>query len=182
MNASSSPIYIASARKTANFYIDAPSSSGSSSYSPWGSPELSVSYDHRGRLQPFVETEEQRRARVEFMRKREFSRRISAWLADSKSENSESIRKSSSSSSSDCDSLHTIDEDDESSEADMIIYSTSPAPGMRWPVSTPSSYTVTNNAYNNTSGASRPRHLRTSSRTSSFSSLSSISEEDAPCV
>ncbi len=50
-------------------------------YNPWA--EQSVQYDDRGRLQPFVETSEQRRARVEFMRRRDFTRRISAWLQES---------------------------------------------------------------------------------------------------
>lgn len=50
-------------------------------YTPWATP--AVQYDTRGRLQPFVETSEQRRARAEFLRKREFSRRIHAWIQGS---------------------------------------------------------------------------------------------------
>ena len=179
------------------FYVNA---SPQATYSPWSSPELTVQYDHRGRLQPYVETSEQRRARLEFLRKREFSRRISAWLEDSSkpevrpspspgnaeraahtlsscSQTSESSSRTGSlkSSSSDTDSLHTIDEDDE--VEGEVIYSTSPA-ASRWASSpTPASTAITNN---NTNG--RPRALRASSRSSSFSSLSSISEEDAPCV
>ncbi|KAI0688007.1 hypothetical protein BC835DRAFT_1308963 [Cytidiella melzeri] len=166
---------MSSSTKQHNLYVTPfDINANTSVYSPW-SPY--VQYDHRGRLQPYVETSEQRRARLEFLRKREFSRRISAWLEDSsKSESSETDsrpRKSSSSSSSDADSLHTIDEDDEA-EPD-VIYSTSPA-NSRW-ISPPTSAT-TNNTNN-----SRPRHLRASSRTSSFSSLSSISEEDGgQCV
>ncbi|KAI0790288.1 hypothetical protein BC629DRAFT_400017 [Irpex lacteus] len=182
------------------FYIN---SSPAAQYSPWSSPELTVQYDHRGRLQPYVETSEQRRARLEFLRKREFSRRISAWLEDSSSksevrpshlplratqstsltpfrplssQNSESDRDARSgslkSSSSDTDSLHTIDEDEEAEGE--VIYSTSPSVPPRWGAST------TPNG--NTMNGNRPRPLRASSRSSSFSSLSSISEEDAPCV
>ena len=172
------------------FYVNA---SPQATYSPWSSPELTVQYDHRGRLQPYVETSEQRRARLEFLRKREFSRRISAWLEDSSkpevrpspspgnaeraahtlsscSQTSESSSRTGSlkSSSSDTDSLHTIDEDEEAEGE--VIYSTS-QPTSRWGTSASSPNNI-----------SRPRPLRASSRSSSFSSLSSISEEDTACV
>lgn len=65
-------------------------------------------------------------------------------------------------SSSDTDSLHTIDEDDEAEPE--IIYATAPL-GSRW---APPSATLSKTP---------ARHLRASSRTSSMSSLSSISEE-----
>ena len=48
---------------------------------PW--TQSPVAYDPRGRLQPYVESPAQRRARAEFLRKREFSRRIAAWLHES---------------------------------------------------------------------------------------------------
>ena len=48
--------------------------------SSWPRDELSVQYDDRGRLQPFVETAEQRRARQAFLRKGKLSKRISIWL------------------------------------------------------------------------------------------------------
>jgi len=164
--------YIASGRKQGTFHsspLDINSGSAAS-YSPWSTPELSVQYDDRGRLQPFVETAEQRRARMEFLRKRESSRRISAWLEDSsKSDSSDSDRRSNSLrlASSYTDSLHTIDEDDEAENE--VIYSTSPS-NPRWGLQLPSTTTA---------GRTQSRHLRASSRTSSFSSLSSISEEEA---
>ncbi|KAI0092318.1 hypothetical protein BDY19DRAFT_594436 [Irpex rosettiformis] len=65
------------------FSINPASQATTTYYSSWSSADLAVQYDHRGRLQPYVETSEQRRARLEFLRKREFSRRISAWLEDS---------------------------------------------------------------------------------------------------
>ncbi|KIP02185.1 hypothetical protein PHLGIDRAFT_130864 [Phlebiopsis gigantea 11061_1 CR5-6] len=142
---------------SSSFYVSSEHKAGYE-YTPWA--QNTVSYDHRGRLQPFVETEEQRRARSEFMRKREFSRRINAWIQDSTSSNT---------SKSDTDSLRTIDEDEE--DEPEVIYATSP------------SLAAARN--NHWAGASSPptptrplsRHLRASSRTSSRSSLSSISEE-----
>ena len=76
-------LYSTQGRRQPSYYSLELNSAPLASLSSWTPTELSVQYDHRGRLQPFVETSEQRRARVEFLRKREFSRRISAWLADS---------------------------------------------------------------------------------------------------
>ena len=49
----------------------------------WMPTELTVQYDERGRLRPFVETAEQRRARLAFLRKGKLTKRISEWLGDS---------------------------------------------------------------------------------------------------
>lgn len=152
-SSSSAPLYVTPSRKqnVPEFLVPA------LAQSPWAA-QPTVQYDHRGRLQPYVETSEQRRARSEFLRKREFSRRINAWIEGSHSENSVSGTQS----SSDTDSLHTIDEDDEAEPE--IIYATAPL-GSRW---APPSATLSKTP---------ARHLRASSRTSSMSSLSSISEE-----
>lgn len=156
-SSSATPLFIAAPRKQPSPY-DFPMA-----YSPWAAAANTVQYDHRGRLQPFVETSEQRRARAEFLRKREFSRRINAWIQDA----SEGSASPALSRSSDADSLRTIDEDDEADAEPEIIYSTSPA-AARWAPASPP----------NTRPAAS-RHLRASSRTSSMSSLSSISEEEA---
>ncbi|GJE92874.1 hypothetical protein PsYK624_090320 [Phanerochaete sordida] len=157
-SASTTPLYIAAPRRQP---LPSPYDYLAPAASPWAAHNNTVSYDTRGRLQPFVETSEQRRARAEFLRKREFSRRINAWIQDA----AEGPASPALSRSSDTDSLRTIDEDDESEQEPEVIYSTSPC-NARWaPASPPTN---------------RPpsRHLRASSRTSSMSSLSSISEED----
>lgn len=41
-----------------------------------------LQYNDKGRMLPFVETPAQKRERMAFMRKREKSRRVSAWLAE----------------------------------------------------------------------------------------------------
>lgn len=174
-SSSAPPLYMTPGRKSSSGYDYLAPSAG---YTPWANPNT-VQYDHRGRLQPYVETSEQRRARAEFLRKREFSRRINAWIQGSSPEVRPSslfflfrlrcadacgLNQSSGSKSSDTDSLRTIDEDDETEPE--IIYSTSPS-ASRWTAASPPN------------GRPLSRHLRASSRTSSMSSLSSISEEES---
>lgn len=87
-SSSTAPLYMSSSRKqtSANGSIPSPYDylAPTTDYASWATN--TVQYDHRGRLQPFVETSEQRRARAEFLRKREFSRRINAWIEDSSPE------------------------------------------------------------------------------------------------
>ncbi|KAF7792174.1 hypothetical protein EIP86_003204 [Pleurotus ostreatoroseus] len=86
----------------------------------------SPSYDARGRLQPFVESAAQRRARLAFLR-----RGLDAPQATTTSQTQErrpSLTSSPSTSrTSSTSSLRTIDEEDESmSEGDEVIYATAP--------------------------------------------------------
>lgn len=60
------------------------------SYSTNDDIRMSTQYDHRGRLQPFVESPAQHRARRAFLRKRGLSKRISAWLSEASSHSGES--------------------------------------------------------------------------------------------
>ena len=186
------PFHLANQHWTLSMSPDAMSSN------PWSRTELAVQYDERGRLQPFVETAEQRRARIAFLRKGKLSKRISEWLEESSGVNPEvripylkaDPRAADNGASpffvsqqmlidqrslhtpsrrSSSSSLRTIDEEDETEPE--VIYAT-PAP-TRWTAVSPTLFPP------------RPpvHHTRTnsfsslnSSRTSS--SLSSISEED----
>ena len=69
--------------------ISSPSLDVNTTMNPWRDEMPSpVQYDDRGRLQPYVETTEQRRARLAFLRKSsgsstgKLSRRISVWIDD----------------------------------------------------------------------------------------------------
>jgi len=53
--------------------------------SPLMSYTPSIRHDEKGRQIQYVETEVQRRERMEFIRKREWARRVSAWIQESQS-------------------------------------------------------------------------------------------------
>ncbi|KAG0706223.1 hypothetical protein DFH29DRAFT_902737 [Suillus ampliporus] len=52
------------------------------SVSPVTTPVYSPPYDVRGRQQHFVETVRQRRERIEFLKKREWARRVAEWIRE----------------------------------------------------------------------------------------------------
>ncbi|OCH90861.1 hypothetical protein OBBRIDRAFT_803684 [Obba rivulosa] len=53
-------------------------------FTSWESAQpVPVQYDERGRQKKFVESSAQRRERVEFLRRREWTRRIAEWINDS---------------------------------------------------------------------------------------------------
>ena len=89
MNFASSPLYISSPFASSYWTISSPSLDVNTAMNPWRDEMPSpVQYDDRGRLQPYVETTEQRRARLAFLRKSsgsstgKLSRRISVWIDD----------------------------------------------------------------------------------------------------
>lgn len=47
-----------------------------------GTPPHSPPYDVRGRQQQFIETAQQRKARLEFLKKREWARRVAEWIRE----------------------------------------------------------------------------------------------------
>jgi hypothetical protein len=47
---------------------------------PVTTPVYSPPYDVRGRQQHFIETAQQRKERIEFLKKREWARRVAEWI------------------------------------------------------------------------------------------------------
>jgi len=148
-----------------------------SSASRAGSRER-LQYDHRGRLQPYVESTTQKRERVAFLKEREQERRVSEWLDESQSESLRRMSKRPARGTS-MDSVTfpghpgVIEEEEEpESPTSIVIYST--------PMMVPKSPSEEGHWHSHLNMA-RPKSSSSSKRSrrsSSGSSLSSISEED----
>ncbi|KAG2757728.1 hypothetical protein P692DRAFT_20852163 [Suillus brevipes Sb2] len=110
---------------------------------PVATPVYSPPYDVRGRQQHFIETAQQRKERIEFLKKREWARRVAEWIratsarqdvmsfgcsgslaASSPMSDNSSVTRSTASASS--LSLSSSEEEEEP----YVIYSSSPSSSM----------------------------------------------------
>ncbi|KAJ3474007.1 hypothetical protein NLI96_g12700 [Meripilus lineatus] len=142
-----------------------------------------LQYNDKGRMLPFVETPAQKRERMAFMRKREKSRRVSAWLAEATQHRSQTVSSPLEDRGDDPATPRRpepIAEEDESES--YMVYTPSPFTADNVRAHTSSALLV----------AQRPRRVFTGSSSSSIASstasspsrhssrgsLSSISEEE----
>lgn len=142
---------------------------------------LQLQYSDNGRMLPFVETPSQRRERVAFVRKREKSRRVSAWIAEATQQRAQTALPPLDGHGGESTSTirpETIAEEDESES--YMVYSPSPftSDNVRAHTSWSSALLAAQRPRRpNTGGSSSSRTSSSPSRHSSRSSLSSISEE-----
>ncbi|CCM00704.1 uncharacterized protein FIBRA_02744 [Fibroporia radiculosa] len=155
-----------------------------------------VHYDSKGRLGKFEETAAQRRERVEFLRRREWTRRIAEWIEHSA--NSQELAHITHSWADILAAADAVDDLDDTASSPYtleepepepyIIYTASPRSGS-FSCSIPS-YTPPSPAHTLPSPAPRSSHSQPRRKRSGglprsrHSSLSSISEEEeaaAPC-
>jgi len=152
-------------------------------YSTWDYARSSpVQYDERGRQKKYMESDAQRRERVEFLRRREWTRRIAEWINDSATVKSKGQPLYSFEDLLAAAEQHHLARPPASADSDepYVIYTASPASSAARADTPPAAALPPLDASAPAAHAPLQRRRSRPGPHSRHSSLSSISEEDEP--